>query len=69
MRGSKVDMLPGVELTDRVLLEKAIERLPKVKRLVLIEENSEGEVHIYSSKMTMGDAAWLKVQFDKQFGP
>lgn len=67
MKGSRVDMLPGIEITPRVMLEKCIERLPRLKHIILIEENQEGVVEIYCTKMTLGDAAWMKSEFDKRF--
>lgn len=36
MKGSKVDMMPGVATTPRVLLEKVIENIDQTQELVVV---------------------------------
>lgn len=67
MKGSKVDMLPGLATTPRVMLEKMLERVDEIQHLVLIEQDKDGFVNIYTTEMTKGDAAWIKVEFDKRW--
>lgn len=67
MKGSKVDMLPGLATTPRVMLEKMLERTDEIQHLVIIEHDKDGFINIYQSKMTFGDAAWIKSEFNKRF--
>ena len=64
---SKVDMLPGLPTTPRVLLEKMLERVDQIDHLVILEHAKDGYVNIFSSQMSLGDAAWIKYEFDKRF--
>jgi len=66
VKGSKVEMLPGLQATPRVMLEKAVERLPTLRHVVVIEEDLEGYVRVYTSQqMTYADMAWIRHQFNK----
>lgn len=60
-------MIPGLATTPRVLLEKAIERVDKIENLVILEQDKEGFVHIWCTKMTLGDKAWITAEFNKRF--
>ena len=64
-RGSKVDMRPGLPTTPRVMLEKMIERIDEVQNLIIIEQDKEGIVHIWQTQMSLGDEAWMQVEFER----
>lgn len=66
---SKVDMLPGVPTTNRVLLEKMIERIDEVETLIIIEYSKDGAVEVWAPEMRRDHAVWMKHRFNKQFDP
>ena len=63
MKGSKVDMVPGLPTTPRVMLEKMIERVAETQNLIIIEQDKDGIVHVWQTKMSLGDEAWMQVEF------
>lgn len=69
MKGSKVDMLPGLPISPRVLLEKMIERVNETETLIIIEYTKEGFIEVYSPAMRRDHAVWMKSRFNKQFDP
>lgn len=69
MKGSKVDMLPGLAITPRVLLEKVVERVDEVETLIIIAYGKDGLVEVYSPAMRRDHAVWMKSRFNKQFDP
>lgn len=69
MKGSKVDMLPGVPTTARVLLEKMIERVDQTQTLIIIEYTKEGDVEVWAQSMRRDHAVWMKSRFNKKFDP
>ena len=60
-----MDMRPGLPTTPRVMLEKMIERIDEVRNLIIIEQDKEGIVHIWQTQMSLGDEAWMQVEFER----
>lgn len=69
MKGSKVDMMPGVATTPRVLLEKVIENIDQTQELIVVVGRKDGYTDVYNTEMTKSTAVWLRRQFDKVFDP
>jgi hypothetical protein len=69
VKHSKVDMIPGVPTTPRVMLEKMIERVDKTETLVIIEYTKDGDVEVWAPAMRRDHAVWIKSRFNKQFDP
>jgi hypothetical protein len=60
-------MVPGIPTTPRVLLEKVMERTGEISNLVVIEQDTDGRVHIYNTVMSLGDAVWMESEFRRRF--
>jgi hypothetical protein len=65
VKGSKVDMKPGLPTTPRVMLEKMVERTAEIQNLIIIEQDKEGIVHVWQTQMSLGDEAWMQKEFER----
>lgn len=69
-----IHMLPGLNASPQVFVERLREHAGKIKHIACVvqwSETIEGKptemTAAYSTSMGMGDAAWLKYVFDKDF--
>ena len=60
-----MDMRPGLPTTPRVMLEKMIERADEVQNLIIIEQDKGGIVHVYQTQMSLGDEAWMQIEYGR----
>jgi hypothetical protein len=74
MTGDRVVMLPGLQMTARVFIERLLEHASKIEHIACViqwRETADGkpteETGVYSTTMPLGDAAWLRYVFDKDF--
>lgn len=44
-----------------------MERTGEISNLVVIEQDTDGRVHIYNTVMSLGDAVWMESEFRRRF--
>jgi len=66
MKGSKVDMLPGLATTPAVFIAKLMETADEIENMGAVVHYKNGHTEAFWTKQSLGDLCWLRHVFNDE---